>query len=918
MLIDGHALVHRAFHALPGLTTTTGELTNAVYGWTTMTIKSIADVRPTHVIVAFDCAAPTFRHERYTEYKATRARTPAPLVPQFNRVRQVAGVLGLPIIEAPGFEADDVLGTLAKQAETQGIPTVIVTGDLDTLQLVTDQITILTSKRQLSETIIYDKARVLERYGLEPRQLIDLKGLLGDTSDNIPGVRGIGEKTAGKLLLDYDSLEGIYDHLDEIPARQAELLRVGREQAFESRILATIVDAPVDLHLDHPLFENVDMTALAALFRELEFHTLIPRVEELRAGREREPQHRPGDQQLSLFGESTPSEATPGPAPRISEVQTVTDRSSLEALAAALNAAEEFAIWVEAEGPHSVDSDLIGLGFATESGRAWYLPIGHADNGTIDPIEAVAAVAPALEDAGKRLLGYDLKRVHLVLGSHGVTLASLHTDVMLASYLESASGRLVTIESITASLLGIELPNRETLQGKGVKKVSCRDLSPVDVGEYAGTAADMVFRLSGLVRERLRHRELETLLDKLEMPLVPVLSDMERAGVSLDIDLLAEMSTDLAQTLEEIEVRVHEEVGHPFNINSPPQLGEVLFGEMKLKKGRKTKTGWSTDNEVLEKLRGEAPIVDAVLEYRQLMKLKGTYVDALPALISPRDGRLHTEFNQAVAATGRLSSSNPNLQNIPIRTEMGHRIRQAFIPASAGCLILAADYSQIELRVLAHLSEDSILLEAFRAGQDIHAVTAGAVWGIDPSEVSKDQRRIAKVVNFGIAYGIGSQRLAYETGLTREEADAFIARYRRTYAGLTEFMEGVRNHAHLYGQVSTLLGRVRNLPEIHSTHPGLRQAAERAAINMPIQGTAADIIKLAMVNIADELRRRSLRSTMILQVHDELVFEVPREELNEMAELVRDRMSTAVDLLVPLGVDVNVGPNWGQLERFAA
>lgn len=927
MLVDGHALVHRAFHALPELTTTSGELTNAVFGWASMVIKAIADLHPTHAIVAFDCATPTFRHERYAGYKATRARTPRPLALQFDRVRQVASAFHMPIVESPGYEADDVLGTLAQQAEKIGVPTVIVTGDLDTLQLVDENITVLTSKRQLSETILYDISGVKDRFGITPLQLPDLKGLIGDTSDNIPGIRGIGEKTASKLLVEYGSLEAIYEHLDEIPGKQQELLRTGRDQAFESRELARIVAAPVQLDLESASIDDFDMTEIVSLFRELEFRSLISRVQELCSGDAMPPMTKLGQgqdrEQLSLFGQTSSDTGpqTPGStdvdAVSPTAVEIVNTEERLSKLVSLLESHDKWVVSVETGGGHMVDADLVGLSFALEEGSAFYVPMGHTSGPQLEAFHVIERLAPPFENPEIKKLGHDLKQVHLVLGSHGVRVEGLYTDVILGSYLESASGRLLNLDSLGAQLLDIEIMTREQLAGKGKKQVVPRELGIDELGGYAGMIADVTLRLAPIIRERLTHRGLLDLFDNIEMPLVTVLSDMERTGVALDCDLLAAMSSELAATLRETEERIYERVGHPFNINSPPQLGIVLFEELNFPKKRRTKTGYSTDNEVLEKVRGHDPIVGDILEYRQLMKLKGTYIDALPALISARDGRLHTEFNQAVAATGRLSSSNPNLQNVPIRTDIGHKIRRAFTPSDPGKVLLAADYSQIELRVLAHLSHDPRLSQAFLNGEDIHVVSAAAVWGVDPSKVTSDQRRIAKVVNFGIAYGIGEQRLAYETGLSRDEARAFIETYRKTYAGVTDFMENTRSQAQLYGQVSTLLGRVRNLPEIHSNHPGIRQAAERAAINMPVQGTAADIIKLAMIRIANAIRGRGLNSRMILQVHDELVFEVPREEVDEMAALVYDCMSMAVELLVPLAVDVNIGENWGELRRYA-
>lgn len=921
MLIDGHALVHRAFHALPpDMSTTTGELTNAVFGWTSMVIKAIDDLEPTHVVATFDCAAPTFRHERYAGYKATRPRTPQPLIQQFERVKEVARAFNMPIVEQPGYEADDVLGTLARQAERRDVDTVIVTGDLDTLQLVDDRVTVLTSKRQLTETILYDVPRVFERFGIRPDQLPDLKGLMGDTSDNIPGIPGIGEKTASRLLAEFDTMEGIYEHLDEVKGKTGDLLRENRDQAFRSRELATIVPAPVELDLESAALVDFDMAALVALFRELEFRSLIPRVQALRPGDPtptvaRLPASR--NEQLSFFEDvdtvaALQSETSDSPA----EVEMVATTARLSEVVEILRGAGEFGIAVLAEGGHMVDADMAGIGFSVAEGAGFYVPLGHASGEQLHPEEALPLLASVLEDPAAGKVGYDLKQAVLVLGSHGVALTGLTTDVMLASYLENASGRLLALDAMSAQHLGVEIMTRDRLLGAGRKAVAMRDLAAADLGAYSGMVADISLRLAGHLRERLRHRELLDLLDGVEMPLIPILASMERHGVSLDCDLLAGMSRELSESLASIQNRIFARVGHAFNINSPPQLGEVLFNELKLKRGRRTKTGYSTDNEILEKLRGEDPVIDDVLEYRQLIKLKGTYVDALPALLSRRDGKLHTEFNQAVAATGRLSSANPNLQNIPIRGAVGQTIRRAFVPSRPGWLLMAADYSQIELRVLAHLAEDRRLTEAFLNHQDIHSVTAAAVWNIDPTEVSSDQRRIAKVVNFGIAYGIGGQRLAFETGLTRDEADDFIETYRRTYEGVTRYMDGVRAHAQLYGQVATLMGRVRGLPEIHSMNPGLRQAAERAAINMPVQGTAADIMKLAMIGVAQEMERVGVAGAMILQVHDELVFEAPPEEIGVMAGLVHAAMSNAMRLSVPLAVDVNVGPNWGELARL--
>jgi len=923
MLVDGHALVHRAFHALPELTTTSGELVNAVFGWTSMVIKAMDTLRPTHVIVAFDRAAPTFRHEQYAEYKATRARTPRPLAMQFDRVREVAQAFNMPIVEQSGFEADDVLGTLAAQAEALGVPTVIVTGDLDTLQLVDDYVTVLTNGRQFSDTKLYTRQSVLERYGLTPGQIPDLKGLIGDTSDNIPGIRGIGEKTAAKLLIQYSSLEGIFEHVDDIPGKVGGLLRESRDQAFRSRDLARIVvDAPVRLDLDASAVRDFDLPRLIGLFRELEFRSLIPRVQQLRPG-EMGPATKltakPQVEQLSMFAPDEVStevqvEDVEAPPSLETAVTIVRDTAGLERLRQELAGATTLAIDIRADGPSGFDSTIVGIGLTREPGRAYYIPIGHGSGEQPGVDEVVAVLKPVLEDPDTAKVGHNLKVMLLALADHGIQPRGLAVDTTLASYLENSSTRMLALDSLAAQRLGVEIMTLDALTGKGKAEIPQAAVPIDDLATYSGLVADVTIRLAPLLRERLKQRGLLDLFEKVEMPLIEVLADVERNGVSLDTALLSEMSAQMGESLAAIESRIYGYAGHPFNISSPHQLGEVLFVELKLKKSRRTKTGYSTDNEVLDKLRDEHPIVADVLEYRQLLKLKSTYIDALPALLSKKDGKLHTDFNQTVAATGRLSSSNPNLQNIPIRTEIGHRIRKAFVPSEPGWVLLAADYSQIELRVLAHLSKDERLTQAFLDNQDIHVVSAAAVWGIEPSEVTSDQRRIAKVVNFGIVYGIGEQRLAYETGLTREEAGRFIADYRKLYSGVTAFMEGVRAQAQLYGQVSTLLNRVRSIPEIHSNHPGIRQAAERQAINMPVQGTAADIIKIAMIDIWRAMQAARLRSRMLLQVHDELVFEAPAEEVDRLAALVRRHMTEALTLTVPLAVDVHVGCSWGDLE----
>jgi DNA polymerase-1 len=962
MLIDGHALVHRAFHAIDGLTTSSGELINAVFGFSSMLLKSIQTVRPTHIIMALDRPVPTFRHKEFAEYKATRPATPPPLVSQFKRVRQVAEALNIPLYELDGYEADDLLGTLSAQAEKQGVSTTIVTGDLDTLQLVSDQVEVLTSRRGIADTIIYDLEAVRHRYGLEPSQLPDFKGLVGDTSDNIPGVPGIGEKTASKLLREYGSLENLFEHLADLGGKLRDALETHRDQVFQSRELARIVrDAPVTLDLERSAFKDVDRTRILELFRELEFRTLIERVQIMlprdsdtagekgvqrahdaaprqRATGEIAEGRRAGARQLTIFDESTdasgpePEQAQAVPQPAAgsnrfvsqslgllesgeqvigdSTTRLVRSHEDLDELIAELRGSSSFAVDTETTSTDPLQAKLVGLSFATRAGQAWYVPVGHVEGEQLVVEDVLEQLRPLLGDADHKKVGHNLKYDLAVLAGYGIELRGVDFDTMIAAYLVNPSTRGFSLSALAMSRLGIEMTPIESLIGKGKNQITMDLVDIETVATYAGADAEVCLRLREVLDKELSDRELQALFHRVEMPLVPVLADMERTGVALDTSVLTEMSREMTETIGDLEGRIYQAAGQRFNINSTQQLGQILFNQLKLPSGRRTKTGHSTDNEVLERLRGQHPIVDHILEYRQLIKLKNTYVDALPSLINPETGRLHTDFNQTVASTGRLSSSNPNLQNIPIRGEFGRKIRRAFVPGGPDNVLLAADYSQIELRILASMSGDERLMDAFLSGEDVHRATAAAVFNVPLESVTADQRRIAKVVNFGIIYGIGEARLAHETGIGRAEAREFIDNYNRSYAGVKEFMDNMRKRAVFYGYVVTMLNRRRPIPEINSEHPGIRAAAERAAINMPIQGTAADIIKIAMIRLHQSLAERFPSSHMVLQVHDELVFDVPRHDLDEVAPLVKDTMEHAYELSVPLEVETKVGRDW--------
>jgi len=897
VLFDGNALVHRAYHALPPLAVTrTGEATGAVYGFAGMLLKVLAELKPTHYAVAFDYPAPTFRHREYAAYKAQRPPAPKELKSQFERVRQLVQALNIPSFEVEDYEADDILGTLSHQASAQGIDTIIVTGDLDTLQLVSPRVRVLTPRpgKSFSDTLLYDGEKVLEKYDISPLQIADLKGLKGDPSDNIPGVSGVGEKTAVKLLQQFGSVEGIYAHLDEItPPKMKQALEQGEKAARESKWLATIVtDAPIALDLDACAASAFDRDRIVMLFRDLEFTSLLGRLQELGITEV--------DVAPALKKESFEE-----------DYRIVNDIQALDELIAELRAVHPFAIDLETTGKEPMYARLVGLSFSCELGKAYYVPVGHRLGAQLPLNQVLERLRPVIEDQNIAKTAHNGKYDMMVLSQYGIELQNLGFDTMIAAYLlgEKALG----LKPLAFGKLGLEMTPITDLIGTGAKQVSMDYVDISLAGRYACADADIAGRLTRLLEGELKEQGLWDLFADLEMPLVPVLLGMERNGVALDIDSLWAMSQSLGDRMMTVEAEIYNLVGHRFNINSTQQLGAVLFEELRLPGGRRTKSGYSTDASVLEGLRGIHLVIEPLLEYRQLAKLKSTYLDALPALINPKTGRVHTSFNQTGTATGRLSSSDPNLQNIPIRGELGKQVRKAFI-AGDGRMLLAADYSQIDLRVMAHLSQDSHLMAAFHHDEDIHTATASEVFGVSASEVTPDMRRVAKTVNFGVIYGISDYGLEQATELSREEASRFIHAYFEKHKGVREYVESTKRQARERGYVETVLGRRRYIPEINSSNAQVRAAAERMAINMPVQGTSADIIKLAMIGIQREMDRRGLMAKMILQVHDELVFEVPEQELEQMKALVEEIMPYALDLNVPLKVELKVGSNWGEMD----
>jgi DNA polymerase-1 len=901
MLMDGHALVHRAWHAISVRqhfsVRTTGEDVTAVYGFVNSFFRALQTWRPTHCAIAFDLPVPTFRHRRFKPYKAQRPPAPPELVPQFDRVRQFMEALQIPIFEVEGYEADDVLGTLCHIAEQKGVETVILTGDTDTLQLVTPLVRVALQYR-VQEQRVFDEAEVKARYGgLAPSQQADLKALKGDPSDNIPGVPGVGEKTAIKLLLEYGSMEGIYENIQAIrPASLQKKLAENREQAFLGKELTTIVnDLPLDLDLETSSFGHFRREDVIGLFRELEFFSLTSKLpeplQEARAERE---------------GMAARPQAT-------ADYKALADEGELDDLLQALSRSGGFTLDVETTSLDPMQADLVGLSFSIAPGHGRYVPVGHTLDRNL-PLETVLAkLKPVLEDGGIPKTAHNGNYDLTVLANYGIQVKNLAFDTMVAAHLTGR--KAVGLKALALDILNEEMTPITDLIGKGRKQVTMAQVPLADAMPYACADADMTGRLKEVLEEELRAQALSDLFAKVEMPLVPVLVAMQRNGIVLDVASLRQMSSEMQGEIERLESDIYGLVGHEFRINSPQQLSEVLFNEIRLPKTRRTTTGYATDAGSLENLRGVHPIIDKLLEYRQLTKLKSTYLDSLPILVNPRTGRVHTSYNQTGTTTGRISSSDPNLQNIPIRTELGRTVRKAFVAEGApDWLLLSADYSQIELRVLAHLSQDEGLLAAFRRGEDIHAATGAMMFEVPIDQVTPGMRRIAKILNFGVIYGLSAYGISQQTEFSPEEGQRFIDSYFTKYPGIQAYLERTKEQVRAQGYVETVLGRRRYIPEIDSRSFQARQAAERMAVNMPVQGTAADIMKLAMIRVHERLANDRLKARMLLQVHDELVFELPKEEQPALTWLLQEEMGGAMEFSVPLKVDIKTGYTWGEME----
>ncbi|MCH8066717.1 MAG: DNA polymerase I [Chloroflexi bacterium] len=917
VILDGHGIIFRSYFGIPEALTVsaTGEVVTVAFGFANTLFSVLDELQPTHVAVALDPPGPTFRHEMDATYKAHRAPAPDDLKEQIPRVRSMIETFNIPIYMVDGFEADDVLGTLARQADEAGVETYLVTLDSDIVQLVGGEVKVYMIRPYQRDTVIYDVDRVRERYGIEPAQMIDLKGLKGDASDNISGVPGVGEKTALKLVSEFGSIESIYERLDEVtPEKLRERLREHEEAARHSKEMVTIdTGVPVTLDMDACSLERFDSVGTRALFKELEFRSLLPRL--------------PG---ASGLPDADDDEEEKAPADGVA-YQTIFTKAELNKLAKQLKSAKAFAFDTETTGIHALNTSLVGLSVSWAEGEAAYVPIGHrpalGDREQLSLDTVLEKLGPLFENEKIAKVAHNAKFDMEVLGACGVEVRGVTSDTMLAAYLLGEGGSEgmragggLGLKRLASARLGIEMTPIVDLIGKGAKQVTMAEVSVEQAAPYASADADMTARLQPILEAELKEQELWPLYTEIEMPLVPVLMRMEQAGVAIDTDALREMSQSLGGQVEALEREAYDAVGHEFNLGSPQQLSQLFFEELGLPKTRKTKQGHTTDAVALEGLRGAHAIIDILLEWRQLTKLKSTYIDALPTMVHPKTGRIHSNFNQTVAATGRLSSQDPNLQNIPVRTELGTAIRRCFVARDYGPkpVLLAADYSQIELRILAHLSQDAGLLAAFRNDEDVHAATASQVFNVPIGEVTDDQRRRAKVFNFGVLYGLSEFGLSTREGISRDEAAEFIETYFAKYPKVREWRDEVIEQCRERGYAETLVGRRRRIPEITSSNFQVRSAAERVAVNMPVQGAASDIIKIAMNGIDAELRERGLATKMILQVHDELIFEGPSKEQKDVRELVLRIMPQSLELDVALKVDLKAGKSWGALEAVAA
>ncbi len=937
IIIDGNALIHRSFHALPPtIATKKGEITNAVYGFTSVLIKAIKDFKPSYIVLTLDKKGPTFRHEQYPEYKAKREKAPDELYSQFPRVKEIAKAFGVPIFEKSGFEADDLIGTIAKTTK-KDIERIILTGDMDTLQLIDGDTKVCTMSRGLSDSVVYDAPAVFEKYGITVEQVIDYKALRGDPSDNIPGVRGIGEKTAVEILKNFDNLENVYYFLEgetnKIPKdilknnldgvfteRIANLLIEHKENAFLSKELATIkLDVDIKFDLEKARFGNLKLDKILELFSELEFKTLLPRVQELSKDNKNE-------ETIDKFARNKKS----------FKYKIIESEKDFKKFLSELKKQKHFSFDTETTGFDPISSELLGISFSWMKGEAYYLVVKseklevkseQVDLFNYNEVKSeklkvkssswLEELRAIFEDEKIKKCAHNMKFDMRVMMNNGVLVSGIDFDTMLASYLLNSGSRQHNLDVVTFSELGFEKISTKELLGAGKDKKTFAELDTEKLGIYSCEDADFTERLRVMLSKEIKKKGFESLLSEIEIPLVSILAEMEENGIELDVEFLNKLSKSTHKTLSGIEKKIWKEAGGEFNINSTKQLKEVLFERLQISTFgiSKTKTGFSTSADELEKLKDEHKIIPLIQEYRELNKLTTTYIDSLPELVNEKTGRIHTSYNQAVAATGRLSSTNPNMQNIPVKTELGRSIRRAFV-ASDKKVLVALDYSQIELRVAAHLSGDAKMIGAFRKGADIHASTAAEINGVQIDEVTKEMRREAKAVNFGILYGQGSHGLSQNAEISYARAKEFIEQYFSVYKKIRKYLDETIEGARKDGFVETMFGRRRSLPEINSSMAMVRKSAERMAINTPIQGTAADLIKKAMIDVDKYISEKYKNGEvkMLLQVHDELLFEVDEKIAPEVVVEIKKIMENIVELKVPLVVESKMGKNWEEMK----
>ncbi|KAB2338800.1 DNA polymerase I [Cytobacillus depressus] len=867
VLIDGNSIAYRAFFALPLLNNDKGIHTNAVYGFTMMLSKILEDEKPTHILVAFDAGKTTFRHKTFSEYKGGRQKTPPELSEQFPFIRELLDAYLIPRYELENYEADDIIGTLSLHAEKNGYEVKVISGDKDLTQLSSDTTTVAITRKGITDIEEYTPAHIAEKYGITPERIIDMKGLMGDSSDNIPGVPGVGEKTALKLLKEFGTLEELLASVDKVSGKKLkEKLEEFKDQALMSKELATITrEAPVEIKLDDIEYDGFDKEKVVTIYKELGFNSLLEKM---------------------------------GDSARVEEVDlekiefTIVEEITEEIFA------DENSFYIEVLEDNYHYADMIGFSIANNKGTFFI---------SAEKALASEAFKQWAEDETKSKIVYDAKRSEVSLRHHGIHLAGITFDLLIAAYLINPSETIEDVASIAKTHGYTAIQSDEAFYGKGAKR---RIPEETELAGHLSRKADVLLTLKDKLDQELKDNQQDELFYDLEMPLAFILADMESTGIKMDLGRLNAMGEEILTKLADIETRIHEFASEKFNINSPKQLGVILFEKLGLPVIKKTKTGYSTSADVLEKLEQDHEIIKEILHYRQLGKLQSTYIEGLSKVVNQENHKIHTRYNQALTQTGRLSSTDPNLQNIPIRLEEGRKIRQAFIPSERNWVIFAADYSQIELRVLAHIAGDEKLIDAFNHDMDIHTKTAMEVFHVKEDEVTANMRRHAKAVNFGIVYGISDYGLSQSLGITRKEAGEFINKYLESYPGVKQYMYDIVHDAKQKGYVSTLLHRRRYLPEITSRNFNLRSFAERTAMNTPIQGSAADIIKKAMIDMAARLQQENLKTSLLLQVHDELIFEAPEEEIEKLKKVVPEVMENAVELKVPLKVDYSYGPTW--------